>query len=318
MENKLNVSSNPHIRSSAKTWKIMLTVFVALLPAAGFGVYLFGPYALLLLIISTLTAVITEVIGCIILKKKISITDCSALVTGLLLGLNLPPGAPWWMAVIGSIFAIFVVKLLFGGLGQNIMNPALAGRCFLVISFAKYMTDFSVHTGWGYLPDGMTGATPLSMLKNGQGADVHRMVLGLHGGCIGETSVIAICIGAIIMLMFGVIELHIPAAYIISFAIFYIIFGGHGADPYYLTGQLAGGGLMLGAFFMATDYVTSPVTKPGRIVYGILLGILTGVFRVFGSTAEGVSYAIIISNLMVPLIDKGIHELQKKYPDMVF
>ena len=200
------------------------------------------------------------------------------------------------MGILGAVFAIIVVKQLFGGLGQNFMNPALAARCFLLISFTKKMTYF--------VYDGVTGATPLAELKAGKTVDTMSMLVGNIRGTIGETSVIAIMIGAIFLLLMGVIDLRIPGTYIVTFVIFVSIFGGHGFDPYYITAQLCGGGLMLGAWFMATDYVTSPITKTGQIIYGICLGLLTGLFRIFGSSAEGVSYAIIFSNLLVPLIER--------------
>lgn len=293
--NNLNVSSNPHVRSKLTTSRIMMIVAIALLPACGFGVYNFGLRALLHLLITTATCVITEYLYEFFMKKKITVGDFSAVVTGLLLAMNLPVYAPLWIGVIGGVFAILVVKQLFGGLGQNFMNPALAARCFLLISFSKHMTNFF---------DGQSGATPLAALKNGESVNSFKMIIGNIEGTIGETSVIAIIIGAVILIMFGIIEIKIPAAYIISFIVFLILFGGKGVDPEFITAHLAGGGLMLGAWFMATDYVTSPITSKGKIIYGVLLGILTGLFRIFGNSAEGVSYAIIFGNLLVPLIEK--------------
>lgn len=296
MEKLLNVSSNPHIRGKLTTDMIMKIVCIALLPAACFGVYNFGLRALLVLLTCVITCVAAEYIYEKLMKKEVTVKDFSAVVTGLLLGMNLPPTAPIWMAVIGSLFAIVVVKMLFGGLGQNFMNPALGARCFLLISFTSRMTAFTF--------DGVSTATPLAQLRNGEVVNTFDMVTGRIAGTIGETSVIAIVIGAIILLLIGVIDLKIPGTYIITFVIFLILFGGRGFDPYYLTAQLAGGGLMLGAFFMATDYVTCPITPTGRIVYGVILGILTGIFRLWGGSAEGVSYAIIIGNLLVPLIER--------------
>lgn len=303
-ENKLKVSSSPHIRDKVTSGNIMLMVVIALLPASVFGVYNFGLSALIMLISTTVSSVLTEYVYEKLMHKKITINDFSAVVTGLLLGLNMPPTAPWWMGVLGGIFAILVVKQLFGGLGQNFMNPALGARCFLMISFAGQMTTF--------VYDGVTGPTPLSYVKEGALDQVNtmNMLIGTIPGTIGETSVIAIIIGAIFLILMGVIDLRIPGTYIVTFAIFVGIFG-HVAhpeigffDPQYITAHLCGGGLMLGAWFMATDYVTSPITKRGQIVYGIVLGLLTGLFRIFGGSAEGVSYAIIISNLLVPLIEK--------------
>lgn len=296
MNDLLKVSSNPHVKSKITTSNIMLAVIIALLPAAGFGIYNFGTDALILILVTVATTVLTEYVYEKLMKKKVTINDYSAALTGLLLALNLPSSVPWWIGVIGGIFAILVVKMLFGGLGQNFMNPALGARCFLMISYTSIMCNFET--------DAYTGATPLAALKNGEAVNVLHMVIGKTAGTIGETSMIAIVLGACLLILLGVIDLKIPASYIISFIIFIILFGGHGVDPVYISAQLAGGGLMLGAFFMATDYVTRPITGRGQYLYGILLGILTGVFRIFGPSAEGVSYAIIIGNLLVPLIEK--------------
>lgn len=296
MNDLMKVSSNPHIRSKIRTSKIMLAVVIALLPTTIFGIWNFGLYALSLIVVTVVSAVVTELLYELGMKKKITIGDFSAVVTGLLLALNLPPKAPLWIGVIGGIFAILIVKMLFGGLGQNFMNPALAARCFLLISFPALMTNFDC--------DAYTGATPLASLKAGETVNVFNMVIGKIGGTIGETSMVAIVLGACLLILLGIIDLRIPGSYIVTFIIFIIIFGGHGFNTYYISAQLSGGGLMLGAFFMATDYVTRPITKVGQIIYGILLGILTGIFRVFGAGTEGVSYAIILGNLLVPLIEK--------------
>lgn len=295
MSERMKVSSNPHIRSKVTTNGIMLAVAVALMPAAGFGIYNFGIRALWVILVTVASTVLTEFLFGLY-KKKTSVSDLSAVVTGLLLALNLPVTIPLWMAALGGVFAILVVKMLFGGLGQNFMNPALGARCFLLVSFAGTMTSFTY--------DGVTGATPLALLKSGESVDTMKMLLGTTAGTIGETSAIAILIGAIFLIATGVIDLTIPASYILSFIVFILLFGGHGFDVTYLVAQLCGGGLMLGAFFMATDYVTSPITPMGKIVYGILLGLLTGLFRIYGANAEGVSFAIILSNLLVPIIEK--------------
>ena len=305
MSELLHVSSSPHVRSKVDTSSIMLTVILALLPAALFGVYNFGPNALLLILVTIATCVATEGIYEKIVHKKLTIKDYSAVVTGLLLALNLPPKAPWWIAVIGGVFAILVVKQLFGGLGQNIMNPALGARCFLLISFTGRMTDFTVPgRAWGNIVDTVSGATPLAAMKAGESVDLLSLFIGNVQGTIGETSALALLIGAAILLARGIIDVRIPLTYIGTFAVFVLIFGGHGLDFYYLLCQLCGGGLMLGAWFMATDYVTTPITKTGQIVYGVCLGIFTGLFRIFGGSAEGVSYAIIFCNLLVPIIEK--------------
>ena len=291
------VSSNPHIRSKDTTSRIMQYVVVALLPATVFGVFNFGLYALLLVLVTVAATVLTEYIYDRCMKKELSIGDFSAVVTGLLLALNLPPKAPLWIGVIGGIFAIIVVKMLFGGLGQNFMNPALGARCFLMISFTSIMTNFDC--------DAYTGATPLAAIKTGEGApELLDMIIGQTAGTIGETSMIALLVGAVFLLVMKVIDLRVPSSYILSFVVFLVLFGGHGLDINYILSQLAGGGLMLGAFFMATDYVTRPITKNGQYVFGIFLGIMTGIFRIFGPSAEGVSYAIILGNLLVPLIER--------------
>ena len=290
------VSSNPHVRARVTTSHIMLAVVIALLPTSIYGIYNFGFKAAILILVTVASTVLTELIYEIAMKKKVTVGDFSAVVTGLLLALNLPVSAPWWIGVIGGVFAILVVKMLFGGLGQNFMNPALAARCFLLISFTGIMTNFEC--------DAYTGATPLAVLKSGESVNVYNMVLGRCNGTIGEVSMAAIIIGAIFLLLLGIIDLRVPGTYIVSFVIFLGLFGGRGFDTNYISAHLAGGGLMLGAFFMATDYVTRPITVKGQYLYGILLGFLTCVFRVFGPSAEGVSYAIIIGNLLVPLIEK--------------
>lgn len=318
MNKLLNVSASPHVRSSRTTRGIMFDVAIALIPAAAFGVYNFGINALILILTCIAACVLTEYIYQKGMKLPVTVSDGSALVTGLLLAMNLPSTLPIWMAILGSVFAILIVKQLFGGLGQNFMNPALGARCFLMISFAGKMTSFVT-------PDGVTGPTPLAIIKNGDKAldvatvlangevgldgsqittSIFDMFTGTIAGTIGETSVIAILIGAAYLFIRKVIVPTIPLVYIGTFAVFVLIFGGHGFDMNYLAAELCGGGLMLGAFFMATDYVTSPITPMGKVVFGILLGCLTGIFRLFGGSAEGVSYAIIICNLLVPLIEK--------------
>ena len=238
-ENKLKMSSSPHIRSKATTSNIMLMVTIALLPAAAFGVWNFGLPAFGMLVTTTVTAVLTEYIYEKLMHKKITVGDWSAVVTGLLLGLNMPPTAPWWMGALGSVFAILIVKQLFGGLGQNFMNPALGARCFLLISFTSQMTTF--------VYDGVTGPTPLASLKSGEAVNSMDMLIGTIPGTIGETSVIAIIIGAIFLILMGIIDLRIPGTYIVTFVIFIGIFG-HFAnpnvgffDPQYITAHLVYG-----------------------------------------------------------------------------
>ena len=298
MSDLYQVSSSPHVRAKDTTSRIMLYVIIALLPTSLFGIYNFGFRALLLILTTVISCVFFELLYNTLVHKKSTIQDLSAVVTGLLLALNLPVTLPLWEAVIGSAFAIIVVKCLFGGLGQNFMNPALGARCFLLIAFAADMTNF--------VTDTYTGATPLAQMRQEGMAQISTidMLIGRTAGPIGETSAIAILLGAIFLILMGVINLRIPASYIITFVIFTVLFGGYGFDGEYLTAQLCGGGLMLGAFFMATDYVTSPITPRGQIIFGICCGLLTGLFRAFGANAEGVSFAIILSNLLVPMIEK--------------
>lgn len=315
MSDLLNVSTSPHVRSKDSTKTIMRDVVIALIPATVFGIYQFGLNAFLIVLTCIVTCILTEYLYEKGMKRTITTSDYSAILTGLLLALNLPATVPLWIPVIGGVFAILIVKQLFGGLGQNFMNPALGARCFLLISFTGRMTSFGIDAltepnTWGYIQkgaaaiDGITGATPLAAVKAGESVDVLSMLIGKIGGTIGETSAIAILIGAAYLLIKKIITWRIPIIYIGTFLIFAAVFGGHGLDANYLAAQLFGGGLMLGAFFMATDYVTSPITPMGQILFAVLLGCLTGILRIFGGSSEGVSYAIIFCNLLVPLIEK--------------
>ena len=296
-EQLYKVSANPHVRDKATTHSIMLDVIIALLPATLFGFYNFGLPAVMTTVISIATCVIAEYLWQRFMGKKITVRDMSAALTGLLLALNLPPEVPFWLPILGGLFAIIVVKQVFGGLGQNFMNPALGARCFLLLSFTGRMTAFTY--------DAVTTATPLANLKAGQAVNIMDMFIGKTAGTIGETSAIALLIGGAYLVFKKVISPRIPVVYVATLAIFVLLFGGHGFDVNFLAAHIFGGGLLLGAIFMATDYVTSPITPNGQIIFGIILGVLTGVFRIFGPSAEGVSYAIIISNLLVPLIEKA-------------
>lgn len=295
MSKLFNVSSSPHVRSSETTRSIMMDVAIAMLPATAYGVFQFGLHALLVLIVTILACVLSEYVYEKGMKKPITISDFSAVVTGMILALNMPATIPLWIPALGGVFAIIVVKQLYGGLGQNFMNPALAARCFLLISFAGKMSSFTL--------DGWSGATPLAAMRSGETMDLASMFIGKIPGTIGEVSVIALLIGAAYLVVRKVISLRIPLTYIITTAVFIFIFGKH--DPYYVACEVCGGGLIFGAFFMATDYVTSPVTPAGQYVFGVVLGLLTGIFRLWGASAEGVSYAIILSNLLVPVIEKA-------------
>lgn len=302
MNEKYNVSSSPHIRDKVTSSNIMLYVVIALLPATFFGIWNFRhENAWILVVVTTAAAVLSEYLYEKLMHKPITINDFSAVVTGLLLALNLPPTLPWWMGVLGAVFAIIVVKQLFGGLGQNFMNPALGARCFLVLSFAGNMTAF--YPEMYRVVDGVSQATPLTALKAGENVDLLSMFIGTHAGTIGETSIIALLLGALYLVINKIIDLRIPITYIVVFSICIMLFNGQ-TDITFLLKHLCGGGLIFGAFFMATDYSTSPMTKNGRILFGICLGVLTAIFRTFGNTAEGVSFAIIFCNLLVPLIEK--------------
>ena len=297
MSKLLNVSSSPHVRSKVSTQNIMYDVAIAMLPATIWGVIQFGIYSLVVVVATVLACVLSEYAFETLMGKPVTISDGSALVTGMILGLNMPPTIPLWIPVLGGVFAIIVVKQLYGGLGQNWMNPALAARCFLLISFAGSMTKFT-----DPVTDAIAGANPLATIKAGGEYDLAAMFIGKIPGTIGEISVIALLIGAAYLLYKKVISIRIPGTYILTFAVFAFIFGQHNIG--YVLAEICGGGLVFGAFFMATDYVTSPITPKGQIVFGVCLGILTGLFRIFGGSAEGVSYAIIFCNMLVPLIEK--------------
>ena len=300
MSDLFNVSTNPHVRSKDTTQTIMRDVLIALAPASIFGVYNFGLDALIRIVVGIAACMAFEALYEYLMHKKITVMDLSAAVTGLLIALNIPPTLNVGFEIIGCAFAIIIVKQLFGGLGQNFMNPALAARCFLLIAFTGPMTKF--------VYDGVSGATPLAILKPGGEAEgtvsLFDMFIGKTGGVIGETSVVCLLIGAVYLFARKVISLRIPLTYVATFAVLIFLFApGHQFDVTYLAEQICGGGLILGAFFMATDYVTSPITPNGKIVFGVILGLLTFIFRMFGGSAEGVSYATIFSNLLVPLIE---------------
>ena len=299
MNKLLNVSSSPHVRSSVTTRNLMLDVVIAMVPAAAFGVFHFGLHALLVMIVTVAACVASEYVYEKFMNKPNTIADMSAVVTGMILALNMPPEIPLWIPALGGIFAIIVVKQLYGGLGQNFMNPALAARWFLLISLALFMNDFS-SPAIGF--DSVSGATPLAAMRAGNTVDLAALITGQIPGTIGEVSAIALIIGGVYMIARKVISPKIPLIYIGTTAVFVFLFGGF--DINYTLCQVFAGGLIFGAFFMATDYVTSPITPNGQIVYGVVLGVLTGIFRLWGASPEGVSYAIILSNLLVPMIEK--------------
>lgn len=291
-EKKLTVSANPHVQDKDNVNKIMWYVILSLIPAAIAGVYFFGMKALLVMILSVASAVGTEFGIQKWMKKKITIKDGSAVLTGLLLGLILSPLVPWWIPILGSLFAISIGKFIFGGLGHNIFNPALVGRAFLVASWPLLMATW-------LLPDGTTGATPLGLLKlGGIKTGYSALFLGNIGGSIGETSAIAILIGAAFLFYKKIINWRIPAVYIGTVFVLSLLFG---QDPIF---HIFAGGLLIGAFFMATDYVTSPLTKKGKIIFGIGLGLLTVIIRLYSGLSEGVMYSILLMNSLTPMIDR--------------
>lgn len=290
----LHISSGPHTRSRLRTENVMGQVLISLMPVTIIGVINFGFYALLVILTSIASAVVTEYIFDRITKKPNTTKDLSSVVTGLLLALVLPSHVPLYIPVLGSVFAILVVKDFFGGLGKNFMNPALAGRCFLLASFGTTMTQYTF--------DGVTGATPLADFANGNSVNILNLFLGHTNGVIG-CSALGLLIGAVILFAFHGITWEIPTATMVGFVLFIVLFSGHGFDPSYLGLQIFGGGILMAAFFMATDPVTSPVTRPGQIIFGLTVGILTGLFRLRGASADSTSYAVIISNLIVPILD---------------
>ncbi|HEK5067730.1 TPA: RnfABCDGE type electron transport complex subunit D, partial [Clostridioides difficile] len=315
MENKLIVSSSPHVRSNEDTSYIMKQVIIALLPAAVAGVYFFRLNALSAMFFCILGTVGTEFLYQKFTKQKSTIGDFSAVVTGLLLAFNVPASLPWWMCLVGGIFAILVVKMVFGGIGCNFVNPALAARAFLLASFPVAMTAWTQPgVNWiGKNLDAVTTATPLSFLKNGaagladissNGISLADMMIGNIGGCIGETSAILLLLGGVYLMYKGIINYVIPVFYIATVFILTFLLGGFNIT--FAIYQLFAGGLMLGGFFMLTDYTTSPMTKKGQIIYAVLAGLITTVIRMYGGYPEGVSYSILLVNCLAPLIDKFV------------
>jgi Na+-translocating ferredoxin:NAD+ oxidoreductase subunit D len=302
-ENKLIVSASPHLHKGESVSRIMWMVVLSLVPAGVAGVLIFGLSALWVTLLGVVSAVVAEAILQKLTKRKITILDGSALLTGLLLAYNLPPNVPFWLPIIGSIFAIAIGKQVFGGLGQNIFNPALVGRVFLMASWPKYMTTFTRPFSY----DAVTAATPLAMIKEGkvlENISYIDLFLGKRGGCIGEVCILALLIGALFLFIRGYISWHIPVTYIVTVGLFTYIFGPKGLLSGDWLFHILSGGLILGAFFMATDYVTSPLTYKGQIIFGFGCGLLTAVIRLWGGYPEGVSYAILMMNAATPIIDR--------------
>jgi electron transport complex protein RnfD len=312
----LVVSASPHIRSKDKTGNAMRIVTIALLPALVFATYLFGLRVLIITVISILAAVGSEALLQRMLGKRITIADGSAILTGLLLAFNLPPNVPWWLPAVGSAFAIIFAKQLFGGLGYNFINPALAGRAFLMVSWPSLMTKEWLAPIGGTLSgiDGISAATPLSLLKNPANygdpqiiirqlndfETIRNMFFGKIGGCIGETSALLLLLGGLFLVFLRIVDYRIVIGYLGSFALLAWLLPTQGSVVFHVFA----GGLMLGAFFMATDWVTSPVTKRGRWIFGIGCGVITIIIRIWGGYPEGVSYSILLMNVFTPVIDR--------------
>ena len=294
MSELLNISSGPHIRNPLSTKAVMRDVLIALLPTTVLGIWAHGAYSAMIIAVSIAAAVLTEYLFDKVTKRKNTVGDCSAIVTGLLLALTLPARVPVYIPVLGAVFAILVVKCLFGGLGHNIMNPALAGRSFLLISFGTAMT--------GYTLDSVASATPLAQVAAGQTVDLLALCIGNTSGVIGS-SALGLLVGGIYLLLSGGITWEIPTSIIVSFTAFVAIFGGHGLSPAYILPQILGGGLLMAAFFMATDPVSSPSTTKGQLIFGAFTGILIGLFRVKGASADSTTYAVLLADLMGPVID---------------
>ena len=305
---KPTVTASPHMKSGETSRSMMRDVIIALLPALAASVWLFGPRALLVNVISVASCMLFEYITRKLLKRSNTLGDFSAIVTGLLLAFNLPSTLPLWMIPIGAFVAIVVVKQFFGGIGQNFVNPALMGRIVLMVSFPGPMSNWVENYKWGESVDAVTTATPLYVLQNvGEKFTMSdmpsylEMLLGQRAGCLGETCALALIAGGIYLLARKVISPSIPVSFIVTVGIFMAIAGKGSLD--YIVYNLLGGGLLIGAIFMATDYATCPLTSKGKIIYGIGCGLVACVIRQFGSYNEGVSFAIILMNLLVPHID---------------
>ena len=308
---KLVVSASPHLRTKDTTTRIMLDVIIALVPALIASVVFFGPRALLVEAVAVGTCVIAEYVSRVFMKRHQTIGDLSAVITGLLLAFNLPVNIPLWMVMLGSVIAIVVVKQFFGGIGQNFVNPAMTARIILMVSFPTAMAKWVVPFENAWSADAVTSATPMATLASAKGGDLSAvadalptltdMLLGKHGGSMGEVCSIALICGGLYLIMRKVISPIIPVAFIGTIAVTMFLYSGFNLE--YTAYQLLGGGLMLGAFFMATDYTTCPINKKGKLIFGIGCGLITFVIRVFGALPEGVSFSIILMNIFVPHIE---------------
>lgn len=296
MEQTIYGMSAPHRKSPMTTGKIMLCVILALIPAGIHGVWRYGKNAAIVIFLTCISAVITELLFELLTKKPVMVKDCRGLVTGLIMSYCLPPSVEWYVAVIAGVLCALIMQLSYHFFYRNVVSPVILTRLVLMFAFVQQMSTYAL--------DGLTMATPLAVLKTDGTVDTLNMILGNTGGCIGESSTILLCAGAVFLIMMGIMDFRVSGMYLFSFAAVMAVFGGHGLSSYYLTAHLSGGGFMLALWFIAPAYSSLPITKGGRLLYGTLLGILTGVFRLFGTSAESLCYAILIANLFVPLIEK--------------
>lgn len=296
MEQKKYKRNAPHIKSRMTTARIMRIILLALLPSGVYGVWHFGKNAAMVIALTCISALVTEILFDKIVKKTAAFGEFRGLVTGLLMAYCLPPTVKWYVAVTAGIGCVLIMQLSGHFFQRNVVSPVILMRLILMYIFSRQMSD--------YVLDGLTMATPLAVMKNDGAVDTLSMIFGNIGGCIGETSALLLCAGAILLILYGIMDFRVSGMYLFSFAAFMAVFGGHGLSSYYLTAQLAGGGLMLVIWFIAPAYSTLPITKAGRWIYGILLGVMTGMFRLFSNSPESLCFAILISNLFVPLIEK--------------
>lgn len=296
MEQMIYGMSAPHRKGPVTTAKIMLCIILALVPAGIHGVWRFGWNAAIVILLTCISAVLTEFMFEMITKKPVTVKDCRALLTGLIMSYCLPPTVEWQIAVLAGVLCALIMQLSLHFFYRNVVSPVILTRLILMFAFAQQMST--------YVLDGLTMATPLTALKEDATVNTLYMILGNTGGCIGETSALLLCVGAIFLILMGIMDFRVAGMYLFSFAAFMAVLGGHGLSSYYLTAHLAGGGFMLTLWFIAPAYSSLPITKGGRWLYGIVLGVLTGFFRLFGPGAENICYAILIANLFVPLLEK--------------
>jgi len=296
MEQKIYGMSAPHIRGPLSTKKIMLYMILALLPAGIHGVWRYGFNAGLVILCTCSSAVVTEFLLQKIMKKPVTVLEYRVLAMGLIMAYCLPPGISWYLGVLAGFLSTLIMQISIHFFSKNILSPVILTRLLMMYAFSSEMFTYAF--------DGLTMATPLAVLKEEGTVNTLYMILGNTGGCIGESSAILLCVGAIFLILVGVMDFRVTGMYLLMFAVFMAVFGGHGLSSYYLTAHMAGGGFMLALWFIAPEYSSLPITKSGRWLYGMILGLLTGFFRLFGPSAENICFAILIANLTVPLLEK--------------